>query len=413
MCKRTLAAIGLALCWFTAASALMPFTEPRFPREGEELTIHVGKTYSNGCYYVSDWSWSRSGNDFYIQMEVDHPWNHGIFVGCACVLTWVGVDLEVGPLEAGSYTINSCPFEVLPPGPEPPRVISGGPGHGSDDHIDLDRLPQTIPIEFSKPLDPATVNEQTFRIVKIVYGQEIPAEYAGLTLITPTVVHVELAKGTPNGDYRLIVAGDPDGLCVRDFDGTALDGERKTSVGDRGFPGYESWTAYPSGNRVPGGDFTLDIDIDVNYLTFEVSARYGSVPLEGITIAGDSGETLPYTFTITDYDSVNLVAPEFATVNGVEFRFKAWTCNWWHEDDRSIDSCAADLSTYLVSEWLLAGDTNNDGVINIIDLIAVREKLGKDPASAYWDVDANRDGVVNILDLVFVRNRLGARAPTQ
>ncbi len=41
-------------------------------------------------------------------------------------------------------------------------------------------------------------------------------------------------------------------------------------------------------------------------------------------------------------------------------------------------------------------DVNNDGVVNILDLVQVSNSLGKSSP------DPNGDGVVNILDLVFV-----------
>lgn len=54
------------------------------------------------------------------------------------------------------------------------------------------------------------------------------------------------------------------------------------------------------------------------------------------------------------------------------------------------------------------GDVNQDGVINILDLVMVRDNFGSscapgDPCPG----DANKDGVVNILDKVLVRNNFG------
>ena len=56
------------------------------------------------------------------------------------------------------------------------------------------------------------------------------------------------------------------------------------------------------------------------------------------------------------------------------------------------------------------GDLNGDCVVNILDLLNVRNRLGQDPASDdNWRADLNSDGVINILDLITVRNELGAR----
>ncbi len=55
----------------------------------------------------------------------------------------------------------------------------------------------------------------------------------------------------------------------------------------------------------------------------------------------------------------------------------------------------------------LRGDVNADGVVNIIDKVAVRNAFGEsgDPCWIPADVDCN--GVVNILDKVIVRNEFG------
>ena len=62
-----------------------------------------------------------------------------------------------------------------------------------------------------------------------------------------------------------------------------------------------------------------------------------------------------------------------------------------------------------------SGDVNQDGSINILDIILVAQNLGQKPPS-HPRVDANRDGQVNILDLVFIAELLGERvaaAPSQ
>ncbi len=62
-----------------------------------------------------------------------------------------------------------------------------------------------------------------------------------------------------------------------------------------------------------------------------------------------------------------------------------------------------------------SGDVNQDGTINILDIILVAQNLGQKPPSDPR-VDINKDGQVNILDLVSVAERLGekvAAAPSQ
>ena len=62
-----------------------------------------------------------------------------------------------------------------------------------------------------------------------------------------------------------------------------------------------------------------------------------------------------------------------------------------------------------------SGDVNQDGVVNVLDIILVAQNLGQKPPSNPR-VDVNKDGQVNILDLVGVAENLGekvAAAPSQ
>jgi len=52
---------------------------------------------------------------------------------------------------------------------------------------------------------------------------------------------------------------------------------------------------------------------------------------------------------------------------------------------------------------------NHDGRVNVLDLILLRNCLGRDPASSVEarKADVNADGAVNVQDLLVVRGRLG------
>ena len=65
--------------------------------------------------------------------------------------------------------------------------------------------------------------------------------------------------------------------------------------------------------------------------------------------------------------------------------------------------------TLTVTERLLTGDVNRDGVVNILDLILVARQLGKRVSAASRE-DVNGDGVVNIFDLTLVAQGIGKAA---
>lgn len=57
----------------------------------------------------------------------------------------------------------------------------------------------------------------------------------------------------------------------------------------------------------------------------------------------------------------------------------------------------------------ILGDTNFDCIVNVLDMLFVRARLGNDPSTAgNWQADLNSDGSINILDMILVRGRLGA-----
>ncbi len=51
-------------------------------------------------------------------------------------------------------------------------------------------------------------------------------------------------------------------------------------------------------------------------------------------------------------------------------------------------------------------DVNEDGVVNILDMVLVASHFGQTGTSNPTDV--NEDGVVNVQDLVLVANEIGA-----
>ena len=62
----------------------------------------------------------------------------------------------------------------------------------------------------------------------------------------------------------------------------------------------------------------------------------------------------------------------------------------------------------------LLEDVNNDGVVNVQDLVLVASSFGQPrDRTAEQDPDVNRDGIVDILDLVRVSNSFGQTAPDE
>ena len=81
------------------------------------------------------------------------------------------------------------------------------------------------------------------------------------------------------------------------------------------------------------------------------------------------------------------------------------SCDWAHWADLLITAEESEPN----------GDVNQDGIVNVLDMIFVAQSFGQKPPSNPR-ADVNKDGQVNILDLIFVAERLGenvAAAPAQ
>ena len=71
------------------------------------------------------------------------------------------------------------------------------------------------------------------------------------------------------------------------------------------------------------------------------------------------------------------------------------------------------LSLFAINHSYAAdGDLNGDGVVNILDLVAIASRLGETAdATRMPNPDVNGDGIVNILDLVYVANLITGSQP--
>ena len=69
------------------------------------------------------------------------------------------------------------------------------------------------------------------------------------------------------------------------------------------------------------------------------------------------------------------------------------------------------LVQFTIGPQFPPGDANRDGIVNVLDLLFVRDRLGESPETDdNAEADVNGDGRINVLDLIFVRNNLGMKA---
>ena len=61
----------------------------------------------------------------------------------------------------------------------------------------------------------------------------------------------------------------------------------------------------------------------------------------------------------------------------------------------------------------LIGDANNDGGVNVFDILAVKSRWGGTPADPDWNryYDVNNDDAINVFDILTVKAHWGETAP--
>jgi len=138
-------------------------------------------------------------------------------------------------------------------------------------------------------------------------------------------------------------------------------------------------------------------------------------PILGIHIGGDLPGVSDYKTTRQAREIIAFSAPLSAASQGNFYRFDLWVLNGLPLRLRQHDVLVLmDQDINLLATYSLAGDVNGDCTVNIIDLIAIRNVLNKDPNDDdNWRADVNDDGQINILDMIAVRNNLNAQCGQQ
>ena len=141
-----------------------------------------------------------------------------------------------------------------------------------------------------------------------------------------------------------------------------------------------------NGDYLPTGAFFVPPVVNGNSVKFAATALTG--------VSNGDGTLATFTFGV--------VAAKASTLNLVDVLLA----------DSDGNTVSPEVEDGQITEPpRLAGDVNNDGIVNIQDLVLVASNFGQTGVNA---ADINADGVVNITDLVKVAGALGnaAAAPT-
>ena len=131
-----------------------------------------------------------------------------------------------------------------------------------------------------------------------------------------------------------------------------------------------------------------------------------------------SGGRFPASFTVSiECDTPGAVIRYTTDGTAPTIASPAYAAPFVLAESRTVKACAY-LANYNDSPlaqaaftvgWPIPGDADGNCRVNILDLIAIRGRLGQDPSTGdNWIADVNRDGVINVLDLIAVRNNLNS-----
>ena len=147
-----------------------------------------------------------------------------------------------------------------------------------------------------------------------------------------------------------------------------------------------------NGDYLSDGAFFAAPDVEKNYVTLASAALAGE--------SNGDGVLAPITFQVVDTKASGLFLSQVHLVNPDGERLFPYIENGIGTDGTVEDSTA-------IEPGYIAEDINEDGVVNIQDLVLVSSNFGKTGENA---ADINGDGVVDIVDLVKVAAALGNTA---
>ncbi|HUW34007.1 MAG TPA: dockerin type I domain-containing protein, partial [Planctomycetota bacterium] len=178
--------------------------------------------------------------------------------------------------------------------------------------------------------------------------------------------------------------------------------------------GFIRWIV--DGQEQPQGQSVVSLLMDADRAATAVYFRAArlsvtSSPYSGIYLAGSHGDMTPFERVFLAPQNVTLSAQLRLFRGAIPYNFAYWKINGLAQQPRQTDiQLRVEADTAVEAIYHMLGDANGDCVVNVLDLIFIRNRLGKPIESAdNCRADVNVDGSVDVLDLISTRNKLGAR----
>ena len=179
-----------------------------------------------------------------------------------------------------------------------------------------------------------------------------------------------------NGDYRLkSMGGRWDPAANGGAGGWVTDSVHSPCI-DAGDPASDyAQETEPNGGCINAGAYGNTEEASRSFVPPTYTLTVLSAPVLGIHIAGDRPGTTLYAVTCDDQEVVNLAAPEGVSLEGRSCHFAFWAVDNVRQPSRQTDVqliMDTNHTAMAVYDWRLPGDVTGDCLVNVLDMIFVR-----------------------------------------
>ena len=242
------------------------------------------------------------------------------------------------------------------------------------------------------------------------YGNTAQASRTGIPpTLQLTVTSIPVNGVSVEGDYPGVTGYD---IPCYDRQVVSLSAPHTASVEGVDY-GFLQWTV--DGQDQPQGQLALSVTMETNRAVVAVYFRarlsVSSSPYSAIFLSGSHPDMTPYERIFLAPQNVSFSAQLRLFRGSLPYNFAFWKINGAPQQPRQTDiQFRLEADTAVEAVYHILGDANGDCAVNVLDLITIRNRLGKPTGSGdNWRGDVNLDGSVDVLDLISTRNKLGAR----
>jgi len=253
------------------------------------------------------------------------------------------------------------------------------------------------------------VDNQRFNFVNWSTGAETLSIDVTVTADTTATANYEVQTWTLTANS--VPAGIVDEVqVVEDNTTVTLTAPEQGVVGGLDY-GFIAWVI--DGQEQPAGQavvsFTVSTDRTAVAVYFRARLSVTSSPYSGIYLAGSPAGITPYERVFLAPQEASFSAQLRLFRGSVPYNFAYWKINGIVQQARQTDiQLRVEADTSVEAIYHMLGDANGDCVVNVLDLISIRNRLGAHSDDS-WRGDVNLDGSVDVLDLISTRNKLGTR----